>query len=69
MIAIVDTKSIIKSLKSKKLVEYKRRRIHIAAVIGSLKTAVTERKCARKKQLANSMTKHVASGLELLDLV
>ena len=70
MIAHVDNKTVLESLKSSKLVDVKRRRLDIATVSERLKTVeVTEvRWCTGKESLTSCLTKRGASGFELLNV-
>ncbi|CAC5360729.1 unnamed protein product [Mytilus coruscus] len=66
--AFIDNKSVTEALKSTKLVEDKRLRIDIAAICEMIQNNYVEVKwCPGKVQLANSMTKRGASGIEHLN--
>lgn len=68
--AFVDNKSVVDAIHSTKLVEDKRLRIDIAAILEmTLKNSVHVKWCPGKLQLANTMTKRGASGLELLKVL
>ena len=71
IVAYIDNKSVIEALNSNKLVDDKRLRVDIAAIQESLQTNdIREIKwCPGNKQLANCMTKHGASGYELLTIL
>ncbi|CAC5372113.1 unnamed protein product [Mytilus coruscus] len=68
--AFIDNKSVPEALKSTKLVVEKRLRIDIAAICEMIQNNYVEVKwCPGKVQLANSMTKRGASGIELLNVL
>ncbi|CAG2239162.1 unnamed protein product [Mytilus edulis] len=68
--AFIDNKSVTEALKSTKLVEDKRLRIDIASISEMIENSCVEVKwCPGKVQLANSMTKRGASGIELLNVL
>ena len=68
--AFIDHKSVTKALQSTKLVENKRLRIDIATICEMKQNNYVEVKwCPGKVQLANSMTKRGASGIELLNVL
>ena len=71
IIAYVDNKSVVESVHSTKLVEDKRLRIDIAAIVESLesKEVIDIKWCSGDKQLANCMTKLGASSYDLLDVL
>ena len=68
IIAYVDNKSVVEAVHSTKLVDDKRLRIDIAAIIESLESGEIRdiKWCPGEKQLANCMTKIGASSYELL---
>jgi hypothetical protein len=68
--AFIDNKSVTEALQSTKMVEDKRMRIDIAAICEMKQNNYVEVKwCPGKVQLANSMTKRGASGIELLNVL
>ena len=71
IIAYVDNKSVIEAVYSTKLVDDKHLKIDMTAISESLKTNDVNdiRWCTGKDQFANCMTKHGASGYELLTIL
>lgn len=68
--AFIDNKSVTEAISSTKLVDDKRLRIDIAAITEIKENNNVEIKwCPGKLQLANSMTKRGASGIELLNVL
>lgn len=66
--AFIDNKSVTEAIKSTKLVEDKRLQIDIASAMIQ-KNCVEVKWCPGKVQLANSMTKRGASGIEFLNVL
>lgn len=68
--AFIDNKSVTEALKSTKLVDDKRLRLDIASIREMTQNNNIQVKwCPGKSQLANSMTKRGASGLELMSML
>ena len=68
--AFVDNKSIMEALQSTRLVDDMRLRIDIAALCEmQINNQITVKWCPGKIQLANSLTKRGASGIELLNVL